>query len=397
MNKTAGHINLLLMAYQNIVRYRGKSLAILIPLILVMATVSFMMFTRGGFIKDAQTAKIFLADVTVQAIEAGRVGKISLELKKKIEEIPHVKKVIARVWGYLPLKFGSVDTAFTMMGLDLKNISYSSKLPWTIEKGAFLAAGDRHKAVLGQGVALKFSADVGDWLQIKDTLGNKGEFEIVGIFNNTVQIYSTDLILVSMEDAAEFFNYKKNEASDLLVYADNHQNADLVAREIAGSFRNIRVLTGKALTDLVKEAFGRRGGTFQAMWLILLVTVLLLVWAQSAHISVDMGKEIGILKAVGWQTGEIIEMKMMESLILGVGGTSAGILAGFVYALMNTPGISGYCLGCASIYPKFPVPVHCDFMSIVLLFILGVLPITAISAIPAWLAGIVDPDDTIRK
>jgi hypothetical protein len=35
------------------------------------------------------------------------------------------------------------------------------------------------------------------------------------------------------------------------------------------------VLTGKALNDLVKEAFGSRGGTFQAMWLILLETILL--------------------------------------------------------------------------------------------------------------------------
>jgi hypothetical protein len=75
MNRMAKHINLLSMAYQNIIRYRGKSLAILIPLILVMATVSLMMFTRGGFVKDAQTAKKFLPDVTVQAIEAGRVGK----------------------------------------------------------------------------------------------------------------------------------------------------------------------------------------------------------------------------------------------------------------------------------------------------------------------------------
>ena len=396
MKDIAGHINLWLMASQNLRRHRGKSLAILIPLVLVMATASFMMFTRGGFVKDAEIAKGFLPDVTVQGIEASRVGKISLTIKKRIEEIPHVKMVIPRVWGYLPLKIRGVDTAFTLMGLDLNRPVYNGKLPWTIERGAFLVPGDRRKAVLGQGVALSFNAGVGDRLQIEDTLGNKGEFEVVGIFNNTVQIYSTDLILVSLPDAGEFFGYPKDEFSDLLVYADSPENADLIAREIAGRFRNTRVLTGRALTDLVKEAFGRRGGTFQAMWLILLETVLLLVWAQSAHLSVDVSREIGILKAVGWQTGEIIEMRMMESLILGLGGTSIGILAGFLYALLGTPGISGYCLGCASIYPKFPVPVNCDFQSIVLLFILGVLPLMAISAIPAWLAGVVDPDEAIR-
>ncbi|MDO8785591.1 MAG: FtsX-like permease family protein [Syntrophales bacterium] len=397
MMNMAKHMNLWLMASQNLRRYRGKSLAILIPLILVMATVSFMMFTRGGFVKDAEIARGFLPDVTVQGIEAGRVGKLSLDVKKKIEELPHVKRVIPRVWGYVPLKIKGVDAAFTMIGLDLERLVYQEKLPWTIEKGAFLAPGDRHSAVLGQGVAQGLNADVGDRLQIEDTLGNKGEFEVVGIFNSAVQIYSTDLILVPLEDAGEFFGYRRDEVSDLLVYADNPENADLIAREIAGRFENIRVLTGSVLTDLVKEAFGRRAGTFQGMWIILLETVLLLVWAQSAHISVNMGREIGILKAVGWQTGEIIEMRMMESFLLGLAGTSIGILAGFLYALLGTPGISGYCVGCASIYPKFPVPVNCDFRSVALLFILGVLPMLAISAIPAWLAGVVDPDEAIRK
>ncbi|MDY6855510.1 MAG: FtsX-like permease family protein [Thermodesulfobacteriota bacterium] len=393
----AKHINLLLMAASNLHRYKAKSIAIVVPLILIMATSSFMIFTRGGFIKDAKTAEDFLPDVTVQRVEAGRIGKISLDIKSGIESIPHVRQVIPRVWGYLPLRIDETDVAYTLMGLDLNQLIYHEKLPWAVEAGTFLVPGDRNRAVLGNGVALIFGVGIGDRLQIEDTLGNKGEFEVIGILNNTVQVYSADLIIVSIEDAMLFFDYSEDEASDMLVYTDAPENADLVAWEITRLFKNTRVLTRGALTDLVKEAFGRRGGTFQAMWLILLVTVLLLVWAQSAHISVDVSKEIGILKAIGWQTGEIIEMRMMESLMLGLIGTSIGVLSGFIYALMGTPGISGYCLGCASIYPKFPVPVHCDFQSLVLLFILGVVPLMGVSMIPAWLAGIIDPDEAIRS
>jgi ABC-type lipoprotein release transport system permease subunit len=390
------HINICLTAAQNLRRYKAKSLAIIVPLILVMATISFMMFSRGGFVKEAEVARAFLPDVTVQGIYAGRVGKISLHMKTEIGGIPHVKQVIPRVWGYLPLRIEETDAAFTLMGLDLNHALYGKKLPWTVDTGSFLVPGDRDKAVLGAGVAVSFEADVGDRLQIEDTLGNKGEFEVVGILNDIVQVYSTDLIIVSIEDARLFFGYGEDEASDLLVYTDAPENADMVAWEITLMADNTRVLTSKALTDLVKEAFGRRGGTFQAMWLMLLVAVLLLVWAQSAHISVDVSKEIGILKAVGWGTGEIIEMRMMESLIMGLTGASTGVLFGFVYALMGTPGISGYCIGCASIYPKFPVPVHCDYQSLLLLFVIGVMPLMVVSAVPAWLAGIIDPDDTIR-
>ncbi len=391
------HINLWLMAAQNLRRYKAKTLTIIVPLALVMGTSFFMMSTRGGFIKDALVAADFLPDVTVQGIEAGRVGKISLDVMDGIEAVKNVKKVLPRVWGYLPLKIDGVDVAFTLMGLDFENMVNDGKILSTIGEGVFLAPGDRKKAVLGSGVASTFQAEVGDIIQVQDTLGNNGRYEVIGILNKTIQVYSTDLIIVSIDDARQFFGCGDRYASDLLVYTDIPSNADRVALEISQMFSNTRVLTSGALTALVEEAFGRRGGTFQAMWVILLICVLLLVWAQSAHISVDVSKEIGILKAVGWRTGEIIEMRMMESLILGLTGTSVGLLLGFIYALMGTPGLSGYCLGCASIYPKFPVPVHCDMESLVLLFVLGVMPLMVVSAIPAWLAGIVDADEAIRK
>src|SRR3990172_1918255 len=128
-----------------------------------------MMFTRGGFVKDAGIAEKFLPDVTIQGIEAGRVGKISLTIKGRIEEISHVKRVIPRVWGYLPLKIEGKDTAYTMMGLDLKQMIYDGNLPWTIEKGSFLVPGDRNKAVLGRGVALSFKSDIVYKLLIENT------------------------------------------------------------------------------------------------------------------------------------------------------------------------------------------------------------------------------------
>ncbi len=385
------------MAAQNLRRYRARSFAVLIPLTLVMATSSFMMLSRGGFQKDAEIAEGFLPDITVQGVEAGRVGKISMEKRSRIQEIRHVRQVVPRVWGYLPLKIDGTDEAYTLMGLDIGSLARDGNLPLAFAAGSFLAPQDRHKAVLGGGVALKFNAHVGDKILIQDSLGNRGEYEVLGIFNNTVQIYSADLIIVPIADARAFFGLSESFASDFLVYTDARENADRVAWEITRLYKNVRVLTGRALTDLVKEAFGRRGGTFQAMWLILLTAVLPLVWAQSSHISVAVGREIGILKAVGWHTEEIIELRMLESFILGLAGTSAGVLLGFVYALLGTPGISAYCLGCASIYPKFPVPVYCDPQSVLLLFILGVVPLMGVSAIPAWLAGVIDADEAIRR
>jgi ABC-type lipoprotein release transport system permease subunit len=435
------------MALSNLRRFKARTIALVFPMALMMTVCSFMMFSRGGFIKDAQTAVAFLPDITVQHLEAGRVSKISLNTKARIEKMPHVKTVLPRVWGYIPLRINGVDTSYTLMGIDIDHLKRGLDILPEIKAGCFLAPGDRKKAVLGDGVAKTLGVDVedgisikssrlnwikdsppthahentagtfgggggesaakpfdlnehpkkiGDSIELKDTLGNRGEFKIIGIFNNQVQIYSTDLIVVSNDDARQFFDYRKDEASDLLIYLSDHANADRVAMTITQELRNVRVLTRKVLTELTREAFGRRGGTFMAMWLILLSVVLVLVWAQLSHIGADMGKEVGTLKAVGWSAGDIIEMKMVESLVCGLMGTLTGILTGFCYALMGTPGISGYCLGCATIYPKFPAPISCDLADILLLFVLGVMPITVASAIPAWMAGVIEPDECIR-
>jgi len=414
--QTIKHLSIISMALGNLRRFRARTVAVILPLALMMAVASFMMFSRGGFIKDAQTAATFLPDITVQHLEAGRVSKIPLDIKSRIDELPSVKRVLPRVWGYLPLRINGLDNSYTLMGIDIDNLKPDLNILPEIKAGCFLMPGDRKKAVLGYGVAQALGFDVGDNISIspgsrnlddqtkkigdpidlKDTLGNRGEFKIIGIFNNQVQIYSTDLIVVSNDDARQFFGYRKDEASDLLIYLSDNANANTVALTITQMFQNVRVLTRKALTELTREAFGRRGGTFMAMWLILLSTVLVLVWAQLSHIGADMGKEVGILKAVGWSTGDIIEMKMVESLVCGLMGTLTGILTGFCYALMGTPGISGYCLGCATIYPKFPVPISCDSADIFLLFVLGVMPITVASAIPAWMAGVIEPDECIR-
>jgi len=141
------------MAAQNLRRHRGKSLALLIPLTIAMATCSFMMFSRGGFIKDAEIAKGFLPDITVQGLEAGRIAKISLEIKSGIQSFPQVKKVVERVWGYIPLKIEGEDRTYTLMGINLDNLVSHENFLWTLESGSFLLPGDKSKAVVGIGVA----------------------------------------------------------------------------------------------------------------------------------------------------------------------------------------------------------------------------------------------------
>ena len=217
------------------------------------------------------------------------------------------------------------------------------------------------------------------------------------MFATSVHIYTADLILTPLNTAKRFFGYKEDEASDLCIYLDNPLLADGIAKQIASMGANLRVLTKDKLADITQQAYGGRSGVFQLMWMILLLTAMILGWSQASNITLDKRKEIGILKAIGWSTLDVIELKMLESLIIGFLGILLGLTIGLGYLLIGAPGIKEYFLGWAAVYPDFPIPIYVSSSSILLLIVVGIFPLLFATVIPAWLTGIIEPDESIRK
>jgi ABC-type lipoprotein release transport system permease subunit len=326
----------------------------------------------------------------------GRVERIPVSYADSLRAVDHVVGAVPRVWGYVPVSVPGGEVAYTLMGIDLDHMPIAEEIGLTVVSGRFLEEGGVEEAVVGKAFASVFSLDIGDRITLADALGNEAELEIVGIFGTAVEIYAADLLVVSLATARGFFGYQDDEASDLCVYLDDPIYADLAAQQILEAGDNLRVMTRDALAELSQQAYGGRGGVFQLMWMILLLTVCLVAWAQGASIGLALRREIGILKAIGWSTLDIIEVKMLESVILAIVGTLGGILIGLGYLAIEAPGIKQYFLGWATVYPDFPVPVYMGVKSLFLLFVMGIFPLLVATVVPAWLVGIIEPDEAIR-
>lgn len=391
------HLNLWDIATRNLWREKGKTIALLTPLIIVMGAASALTFVRDGFFFDAKTSMYLLPDVMVQKLVGGRVERIPTAYVAEIEKLSGISKMAQRVWGYLPLRVADQDVAYTLMGIDVLAMPIPDEIDFTIEEGRFLKDGDENNCVIGVTFAKAFDLDVGDTINLKDSLGNEDKFDIAGLFASSVHIYTADLILTSLATARHFFGYKQNEASDLCVYLDNPVLADSIAQRIAAIDSNLRVLTRDKLADITQQAYGGRSGVFQLMWMILLLTVMILGWSQASNITLEKRKEIGILKAIGWGTLDVIELKMLESLIIGFLGILLGLIIGLGYLLIGAPGIKEYFLGWAAVYPDFPIPIYVSPSSILLLIVVGIFPLLVATVVPSWLTGIIEPDEAIRK
>jgi ABC-type lipoprotein release transport system permease subunit len=106
---------------------------------------------------------------------------------------------------------------------------------------------------------------------------------------------------------------------------------------------------------------------------------------------------MGILKAVGWETTEVIAMKSWEGVVVSLAAFFAGVLLAYIHvffssALLFEPVLKGW----AVLYPRFQLVPHIDPYQIISLFFLTVAPYTAATVIPSWNAATVDPDSIMR-
>ncbi|MEN8232412.1 MAG: FtsX-like permease family protein, partial [Thermodesulfobacteriota bacterium] len=123
----------------------------------------------------------------------------------------------------------------------------------------------------------------------------------------------------------------------------------------------------------------------------------ILAWDKATGSSADQKQEIGILKAIGWDTSEVLALKFWEGLIIALTSFLLGTIAGFVHvftfnAFFLAPVIKGWSV----VFPDFHLTPHLDPYLVFTLGFLTITPYVASTVIPAWKAAITDPETIMR-
>lgn len=377
-------------------------MAVALPLIVIIAIVSSFTFFMEGIEHDAILAVKHSPDILLQQQVGGRTESMYYNrYDSLLAEIDAIKSHFPRSWGYINYREenpGGKAKSFVVMGLDAERIQTGLLIDAAIETGRNLTAEDRRKGIIGKAMAAAFKCRVGDTMQISSPgLPEPIPIEVVGIFTSEVQIYTADLLLVDRLTANEILGFlDEDECSDIVIFLKNQTMADVVARKIVSQFSEARPLTRAVMQSLTEQSFGQKSGFFHLLWFILLINVIILAWSMLGQISFNLKKEIGILKAIGWDTGDVMIMKTFETSIIAILSVSTGLAAGIVYMLLDAPGLKGFVLGWAEIYPDFPIPLYIEWTTMFLIALMGIIPLLAGTIIPVWKIGTIDPDEAIR-
>ncbi len=397
------HANLTDYAIGNVFKYRTKSIAIISILVISSGLLASLEFIREGVVQDVIASMDEGPDVIVQRLEGGRQVAVPVDWRTNITQISGSRLASARVWGYVNIGGGQL---LTVMGINASEYSSIPGMVGTniVGQGRFLGNNDSKKMVVGEGIidlmrgaAHPVEVGIGSRIQLIAYDNSLVEFEIVGVFASESKVFSYDLIVTDTDSARQVLGIGQDECTDIAIWVNYGTNVDAVALVIDTDFPEARVLTRQGMTDMSLRTYLGRSGILALMWAVLVLAVVMTAITSSGIGSEEARREVGLLKALGFDTASVLEIRLIESLVVSVLGGSLGISLAIVFDFVfQAPLLSGFILGWSLVLINGGIPLAISVETIFMVYTVSVVPVLVATVVPAWRNAITDPDIVLR-
>jgi ABC-type lipoprotein release transport system permease subunit len=381
------HFKILEFALSSLLRRRYKNLGILVVYAFTISVLASILFLTDSLKQEVSRVLEGVPELIVQRTMAGRHELTPIQYADTIRALPGVGEVRPRYWGYYydPL----TKANYTLMGL-------SSDQPelQQLEGRLPTASGE---CAIGPGVAEVVPAALGDDIFLIDSRNTGQSFEVVGVFRHPSNLLTNDVVTLTVEDVIDFFGLPPDHATDLAVEVFNDNEVGTVAAKIKQVFPEARPIARSELRRTYDALFSWRSGMMLTIFTAAIVAFAILAWDKATGISAAEKLEIGILKAVGWDTSDVLELKFWEGLVISVTAFLVGVLAALVHVFFfGAPILARVMKGWSVVFPEFRLSPHVSLYQIFLLAFLTVVPYVFSTVIPSWKAAITDPETVTR-
>jgi len=371
------HGNILDFALSSLLRRKSKNLSLLVVYTLIVFVIASLIFFVQALKREAAQVLKEAPDMVVQRMVAGRHDLIPAGYGEQISTIRGVASVSPRLWGYY------YDQVF---GANYTLLVPEEKL---VEPGSIL---------IGAGVARNQRIQTGDMLTLKASSNAALLLTVQGIYPSSSELLSSDLIVLSAEDFQEMFSLPPGQFTDLAVTVANPREQVTVATKIAEMFPDTRPILKSEILRTYDSLFEWRGGMMVVILAVAVLSFIIFAWDKATGLSAEERKGIGLPKSIGLETGEVLLLKFWEGIVISLTAFLVGVVLAYGHVFFFSAALFEHALkGWSVIYPQFRLVPVIDVYQLTVLFFLTVLPYTAATIIPAWLAATVPPDAAMRS
>jgi ABC-type lipoprotein release transport system permease subunit len=361
----------------SLARRKGKNVALLLVYALVVFSVSSVLFFAQALRHEARAVLRDAPELLVQRIVAGRHDLLPESWVATVSGIRGVAGARGRLWGYY------YDP--------LSRANYTVLVPerfW----------GGKGELVVGSGVARAREAAPGDRFPLRAHDGTYLALVVREVIPSESELVAADLLLVGEEDFRALFGVAPGVFTDLAVSVRNAKEVDTVAGKVTRLLPSARPITRGEIVRTYDAIFDWRSGLVVVVLAGAVLAFVIVAWDKASGLSAEEKREIGILKAIGWETSDVLLMKVWEGAVVSLAAFALGVLGAYAHVFLGKIALLGPVLrGWSTLYPDFRLVPVVDPYQVATLFFLTVVPYTVATVVPSWRAATIDPDAVMRS
>jgi ABC-type lipoprotein release transport system permease subunit len=351
-----------------------------ITLLLIQTLILFVFATAMLFShalqKEADATANQSAEIIVQRMVAGRQTLVPAQYLQRLGRLRGVAKREGRLWSY----FFDTDRQgnYTMM----------------TDTSRGLAA---HEVIIGDGIAKARGLSQGDDITFQPPQGEPVTFHVKAIEKRESALTNASLVLMSEGGYRHLFNVPTGYYTDLALSVRNPREVRKVAEKVLDRLPDTRPILREELLRTYNSIFNWRLGIVFALMAGTLLAFVIFAWEKTAGLSLQERREIGILKAIGWETSDILQMRFWEGAIISLCAFALGYMAAYLYVFLGGASLfEPVFKGWGVLYPEFQPQPFIDGLQLITLFFFAVFPYIIATIIPIWRTAITDPDTVMR-
>ncbi|MDP2794625.1 MAG: FtsX-like permease family protein [Sulfurisoma sp.] len=363
----------------SLARRKIKNLGLLLVYTLIVFLLASVMLFTHALRKEAGKVLENSPEVIVQRLVAGRHDLIPPGYLEKIGRIRGVQKKEGRLWGYY--YDGVLKANYTFM----------------VPQPDALMAVESGKIAVGATMARMRGLVPGNTISFRSYSGKLFSFEVSSVLPNKSELVSADLVLLSEADFRAFFELPPGYYNDIVLSVANPLEVRNIATKLSTLLPDSRPILREEVLRTYESIFNWREGIVLVLLSGAILAFAIFAWEKASGLSAEEKREIGILKAIGWETGDVIKMKFWEGALVSLAAFLLGYIAAYLHVFRFSSWLFEPVLkGWAVLYPRFELTPEVDGFQVATLFLFTVFPYAVATIVPIWRAAITDPDAVMR-
>ncbi|BBO92656.1 ABC transporter permease [Desulfosarcina ovata] len=358
-----------------LLRRKMKNGALLAGYALIVFLLVSVLFFTASLRKEAVAVLRDAPEITVQRMLAGRVMPIPLDYRETLRKIRGVRQVTPRYWGYY--YHPAAQANYTVM-----------------------AEGDipPGRTRIGTGVARTWGVHPGGEVYFKTVDGTPVTLTVGALLPADTELVSADLMLVHPSDFQKIFGLPAGLATDFTVAVRNPNEIQTVAEKIVRRLPDTRPVLRDEILRTYGALFDWRSGYILVMLAGALLAFFIFALDKATELSAEERGEIATLKAIGWDTADVLTLKFYEGLVISLSAFLLGAIGAYLHVYLADASLFEHAIkGWGVLYPQLnPVPAV-DIYQLAAVLGLTVFPYALMTIIPAWRAATIDPDAVMRQ